>query len=242
MFRRLRRHLRRIRYYSAKPTRSRWAAAIDLALFVSFALAIAAAWLCDALIIRTTLQWHQHGRLWRDDQHTIHAMLIDDHQINDSWGQSRPYGTFTLRKFQRQTGFPLASSHRPLPLEVQLDLFTATQAEVDTALKPDAPVHQAIKHALQKRPSHLSVAWIDANIPATRYWRALIMNSLIWWVTLYVAMAMIILLLRAGHEVLKQHRGARQRQMVRKGRCPSCGYDLRGLEFAERCPECGNLA
>jgi len=33
----------------------------------------------------------------------------------------------------------------------------------------------------------------------------------------------------------------RERRTRARGRCPDCGYDLRGLEFSERCPECGRL-
>jgi rubrerythrin len=31
----------------------------------------------------------------------------------------------------------------------------------------------------------------------------------------------------------------REHQRRREGKCTACGYDMTGLEFNERCPECG---
>ena len=40
---------------------------------------------------------------------------------------------------------------------------------------------------------------------------------------------------------LRARRDRGRLQRLATGRCAECGYDLRGLEFNERCPECGQL-
>ncbi|MCH7799874.1 MAG: hypothetical protein IID28_15755, partial [Planctomycetes bacterium] len=42
--------------------------------------------------------------------------------------------------------------------------------------------------------------------------------------------------------VLAVKRSGRAQQRGRADRCVSCGYDLKGNPFGDRCPECGTLA
>jgi hypothetical protein len=41
--------------------------------------------------------------------------------------------------------------------------------------------------------------------------------------------------------VFKGHLAARQHRLRSSGKCLKCGYDMTGLDFNERCPECGEL-
>jgi hypothetical protein len=68
-------------------------------------------------------------------------------------------------------------------------------------------------------------------LPTRPIWRGFIIDSVIaamgWW--------MIFLLLLAGLRSLRRLPAALRR---RRGRCPQCGYDLRG-NFDAGCSECG---
>jgi len=242
MLRMLRRHLRQIRYYSATPVRTRWTMAMDIALFASLALAIPGALLSDLIVIRTSLHWEQHGRLARGEGGTLYAELIEESQVNEAWRQLRPHGTFVLYVPQHDGGLPLVSSRRPLPIQVDLEIFAVAEPDVQAALQPGAPVREAIDFAVQAGPREVQAAWAGRSGPTTRYWGSLAMNIVFWWIGLYVALTMLVLLMRGGHALFEQQRRVRRRRMSELGRCAACGYDLRGLEFAERCPECGELA
>lgn len=241
MLRSLRKRLRQIRYYSATPTRSPWTQAMDVALFASLAIAVAAAALSDIMFLRTTSAWEQHVRLWWTDDGGIRAGLIDSHQVNAPWGVSRPYGEFLLYVPQHDGGLPFASSRRPLPLRTDLDLFTEANMDAATALAPGAPVHEAIEAVAAAHGGRLHALWQGERMPPQRQWGAMAMNVLVWWFAIYVVSTLGIALLRGTTAIVGGHREARKRHLRSIGHCAGCGYDMRGLEFADRCPECGQL-
>ncbi len=69
-----------------------------------------------------------------------------------------------------------------------------------------------------------SAGILDRRIPCRPVWRGLGVNALLY--------ASFVWLLFGGLPALRRY--ARRRH----GRCPKCGYDLRGAEH-EVCPECG---
>ena len=79
--------------------------------------------------------------------------------------------------------------------------------------------------------------------PERRFrWLAIGAGALVWWVILYVLAALVILCARAWATARRRQRQDRWSVRRAEGRCAHCGYDLRGIEFSERCPECGHLA
>ena len=86
----------------------------------------------------------------------------------------------------------------------------------------------------------------DAWIRRIRQRDTLVLGWVFGWVLWCVAL-WIIMLSGIGMTrlfvltVLAKQQGRRVK-LRRSNKCPHCGYDLRGLEFKERCPECGNLS
>jgi hypothetical protein len=66
--------------------------------------------------------------------------------------------------------------------------------------------------------------WYLRRLPLTPLWLGFAVNTLLYGIVLW--------LLIPGPFVLRRH------VRVRRGRCPKCGYDLRG-SFDAGCPECG---
>lgn len=68
-------------------------------------------------------------------------------------------------------------------------------------------------------------------LPLRPAWRGMILNTLLY----AIAMLPMVMLLRFGW---RQARTLRSRVRRGRGRCPACGYDLKG-EHDAGCPECG---
>ena len=56
---------------------------------------------------------------------------------------------------------------------------------------------------------------------------------------MFFATAFVIQFLRFGSLWMTDKRLQREARRRASGKCMNCGYDLTGLEFNERCPECG---
>jgi hypothetical protein len=104
----LRRHLRRIRYYSASPQRTAWHRALDTALFATFFLGFAAAIACDYLIERQITVAAYDGRLMRDESGQVLVRLIDPDQ-RARWEGGSPVGEFDMHVSDRAAGWPLTA-------------------------------------------------------------------------------------------------------------------------------------
>ena len=241
MLRSLRKNLRQIRYYSATPTQSRWTRAMDIALFVSLAVAVPAALIADVMIVQVTPLWEQHGRLNRGENGALEARLLDPNEVDSPWRHPQPYGRFVLKVPQQRGGFPLTSNRRPLPMKLELDTFTVADPDPVAAMTPGSPIHDAIDRSAAIEGGELLAIWTGKHFVATRHWGPLAMNVVFLWFMLYISSTVLIAAVRGGAAVITQRQAARKRYWRDIGRCSACGYDLRGLEFAERCPECGEL-
>lgn len=215
---------------------------MDVALFVSLAMAIPAALLSDVMVVHVATAWEQHGRLGRGEGSRLDSILIEKDRASAPWDHARPYGTFVLHVPQQQGGLPFVSSRRSLPMRVEVDLFSEPDVEWLSELSAEHPVRAAIDEAVRQRGGFALELWEGAMVPSTRSWGVMAVNAICWWIALHIASSVVIALLRAGAFVMQQRRTVYQRQMRLLGKCAACGYDLRGLEFSERCPECGELA
>ena len=65
---------------------------------------------------------------------------------------------------------------------------------------------------------------------------------MVWSLALAAAAASAVTCLRFASFVMTLKRSNLAQQRRRADRCVTCGYDLRGNPFGERCPECGTLA
>ncbi len=83
--------------------------------------------------------------------------------------------------------------------------------------------------------------WQLRDPPATHFWWGWVSSSLIWWALLSIVGVAVARTLVLFFHLGKGHRASRRQVRLRSGRCATCGYNLQGLEFSERCPECGSL-
>ena len=72
-------------------------------------------------------------------------------------------------------------------------------------------------------------------------WTNAIFSLGLIWLVLYAIARIPMVFLRAGLMMRRRIVTGVETRRDRSGRCLQCGYNLNGLEMAERCPECGAL-
>lgn len=237
----LRRQLRRIRYYSASSERTVWHRIVDTALYVTFFLGFVAAIVCDYLVDRPQVVAEVDGRLERAADGEIIATLIDSNRPRN-WGE-RPVGEFEVQVIDRGFGWPLRAWVREEPTVVDLYVFAAGgRVEIEAGAFDEAGVDPEIAEAtfdaLAGRPDRFDQRTEETT---TWLWPRWLVNAGMWWVMLYGACVAALVPARIGWVMHRRRMDVRARELRRAGRCIGCGYDVRGLEFHDRCPECGKL-
>ncbi len=242
MLRPLRRRLALIRYYSASREETPWTRAGDAMLFITLVLALPAVLLCDASVIRPSVALEQKGTLDRASAGHMDARLAEPER-NPPWTE-RTVGTFTLQLVEESRGWPLSTSIQTLPLRIEYDLLLEPKSRPDTGGIDDEPKRDAIEAALVREDRQRLLLAMERNTPERKSEPLLrwALGAGLWWVFLYIAGMCLLGLARLGAAVWQRQVDSRARRFARLGRCIHCGYDLRGTEFSERCPECGELA
>lgn len=242
-----RRKLALIRYYSANREHTAWTRAMDMSLLLSLLLAVPAAWYADENIWRSESSIVFVGHLIPEDEGGIEARRFDD-EGTGSLPPANPenIGSFRLQMEQGWRGFPLRSTRvlgRPTLL---VNNFEANTSQVDPQLEQANPIRLAITELLTAKSDDEDVELLlnrwrdDAAVGETNLlaWAA---NAALWWFMLFASLGVAIFLARFVTIMAWSSRDARRAMLEADGKCPHCTYDLRGLEFSDRCPECGNL-
>ena len=231
-----------IRYYSATRRRTVWTTAMDVALAGAVTLAWPTAWLADQFYVRTDPTVLLHGKVYQDDGWAFRASLGGNELPFESVRDSVFYANFEFSIASERRGWPFVTSHRrPQPV-LEMEIFSTRQSKQRVDLPSESPLRAAIATALFNGGHRDEVEVWRGSIPAARHriavWAA---NGIIWTVLLAFGAGTCVSIARLGWLFISARHRAERRQRRREGLCIACGYDLRGNEFTERCPECGTL-
>ena len=257
----VREKLRLIRYYSAPRRRTKLTKFVDVGLIAAVVFAFPATYLCDISIHQKSIIIDRDGELSRLADDEVMAAILNP----DSPAQARtdiPYGDFHIKLIEVRRGWPLKSTHEQSRVILDLNEFDKPGTQRDVHLEVDDPLRIEILRAMDyARDRELSMnsgdeediaalhtgyaslidRWREDSVGIDRRIWAWVFNTTAWWVMLSViftlmAAALWTLLLIFLHN---QQLLASQRQM--EGLCANCGYNLFGLDFHGRCPECGTI-
>ena len=154
----------------------------------------------------------------------------------------RPIGEFTIHQPVHHHGWPVATSRHPQQAQLNLNLYDRPNTQIAVRLAESSPIRYAIEQSLLRNHEiFLRDAYRQPRPPAEQIWLGWIVASLMLWAMLAFLLPASIAMLRLLCLLVMQRRAKRIAYYRAKGLCPQCGYDLRGLEFNERCPECGAI-
>ncbi len=254
MLRRVRHKLRMIGYYSASRPQTGWTRAMDISLVASFFLAFPLTWACSVMVARSSVPISLAGQILQGSDGSLSAVMTTGPMRSMSFG-AVPIGNFILEVEDLAHGWPLTTEVSRQPARLDLDLRTEPKPRPNAQLAADDPLRLAIVESL-RRDNELEAmaAWgvvvNDNGDRATarkakglpqQHWLAWVIASGIWWLMLTFGSAMLIQTARIATLVVCGKREARRADLRAEGKCFTCGYDMTGLEFNERCPECGEL-
>lgn len=247
----IRRKLRMIRYYSAPRPRTVWTRATDIALVASFFLAVPVMWVCDLMIIRAVPVIGHSGQLFRMPGQGYGAVVLTLERTRPVDSSGTVIGMFQIRVEDMHHGWPLSTTVRRRPAMLDLDLREEVRARPNVRLAADDPIRLAIVDVLEHEGEHaVTDAWPAADPASTnrlpdvavkRSWLAWVFGSGLWWLMLMFGSYAAIQIVKLASLVVMARKLGRRDQLRAENKCITCGYDMTGLEFNERCPECGNI-
>lgn len=251
-FRRLREH---IRYHSAPRPGTAWSRAMDLAFIASFLLAFPAAFLSDLAVREQLTAINLAGILARTPDGSIDAWIMaGTSQAGGTAGSNAAskagrstadrndsiIGNFTIEVTDTRRGWPLVTSIDRGRAKLTIDLIAEPVARTNVRRDRDDPIQRGIeKYLVEDDQAEALDAWNLDGMQTRRQWWAWFPAIGAWWIMMFAIAAITIQTLKFAS--LWMHGKRVQREAVRRsqGKCIACGYDMTGLEFNEKCPECG---
>lgn len=239
-FRSAHRSLKRIKYYSAKGTRSGWQSAADWWLILSFPIAVGATFAVDDLVESFSAEPQIRIRLGQDSSSAPIRGWVE-HEINETWPIGVPLGTATLFTTRETKGWPLATTEIEGPWTVKFTDFQGNCTIFEAPLPMESQeTTDAIALVLDKeRMAVVANQWIDGTTKTKQFTLTFIAQGAIYWGALFVLGVIGLQVLRL---IAASIRHQRRRLIIRRlgrGICPECRYDLSGTKFPDYCPECG---
>jgi hypothetical protein len=241
MLRRIRRELALIRYYSAHRPVSPWDAALRWAVLLALVFAPLAVFLTDRMVARgpTTLA-QVHGRLWTEADGSIWAELVAPERAFDPI-EAPVRSDFLLSVRALNYGLPFPSSRLERPATVDF-VYADRVGETSVVLAAGEPRRRAIEAALRREDLNRILEAFTRSEPHRAILSAgWIAGVIVWWFALALVLVAVIRLAQLAYLIARQKRRERRHERRQSGLCHRCGYDLRGLEFSGRCPECGAI-
>lgn len=241
MFRRLRHKLRLIRYYSAARRRTGWDTAGDVAFFASFFLCLPLAVLANFLVERTSTAVDVTGRFVKDSGRLVAPLSASDTARSSTFAGAS-LGNYHLTARRSARGWPLTTSVVLYPAKLDVDILSEAAARPNAILSSDDPHRIAIETTLVEEQQHQALEAFTANQPIVRQqWLAWVIAAGVWWIMLAIGSSLMLGVARVATLWVLGKLSWRRVQLRAEGKCVHCGYNLHGLEFNARCPECGEL-
>jgi len=240
----LKKRLWLIRYYSATRRSDRWSRVLDIAVVTALVAAWPVTWLLDRSLVRVDDPYTISGNLYEDPFEQVWAWLPPPPvPPSDVRGDALFIGAFRIAIRSEEHGWPFVTSHGPRRLALNVEIFDAPRSLGAQDLPPDSPIRQAINSALATfGDAGLEAAtWEGSAIAGSKRTGGWLANGLVLSVLLVMVAFVFVPLLRIGSLFRIAEKKQRVAQRRQSNRCATCGYDLHGSVFSERCPECGSL-
>ncbi|HVP72597.1 MAG TPA: hypothetical protein VMS30_02590 [Phycisphaerales bacterium] len=255
MLRRLKRLREHIRYHSAPRPGNAWSRAMDFAFIASFLLSFPAAFLSDLAVRENRSAINLTGILARTPGGATDAWVMAGTNqsggatastASGTSGRGAPerddtiIGNFTLDVADTRRGWPLVTSIDRSPGRLTIDLVAEPVARTNVQRDGNDPIQRGIeKYLIEDDQAEALDAWNLDGVRTRRQWWAWFPAIGAWWLMMFAIAGITIQTLRFAS--LWMHGKRMQRQAIRRaeGKCIACGYDMTGLEFNEKCPECG---
>lgn len=226
---------------------------MDIAFIATFLLALPMTLLADAMARKTTQAINVPGILGRSPEGAIDAWIMDS---QTAAGANTPaaaspgrsvaspsdtiIGNFNLSVFDDQHGWPLVTTISRAPARLTIDIIAEVGARQNVKRDVDDAYQKAISEALEFSDRDEAMAAWNLERPQTRrQWWAWFPAVGAWWIMTFALAAISIQFLRFASLWLRGRRMQREHRRRSEGKCTACGYDMTGLEFNEKCPECG---
>jgi len=243
MLRPILRSLARIRYYSAPRASDPLSQLRRRLTVVALALSPLPLLVLEAMVSHTGFLVSARAGLERQADGAVSVRVEKEGEI--PWGQGLPIGEVEFGPRATTRGWPMTTLHmEAVPLVLMRRLYEGSKT-VAVAEAEDQALWTSVSRAiLEADPS--AAQWIQPapdqrdRLEGRRWWQSavIVVASMI---VLDLTAALFISLLRGGNMLTSAARSAARRRRAARNQCLNCGYDMAGLEFHERCPECGTL-
>ena len=242
MIRYLRRQLRLIHYYSATRDRTAWTVAAEWALLASILLAVPAMLLAERIVRRAETAEEVTGAISGKPNGPF-TVILDQPDARFAHSRWDPYGDFDLTVADVHCGWPFTSAVERRPATLDLNVYVEQTVRRNARLDADDPLRVTIERALSENGETAMLgAWREERWPQLRrHYRGSVGGTLVWWMMLSFVSVAGLHVIRFATIAMSVRRENIKTGRIARGRCPNCGYDMRGLEFNDRCPECGAL-
>jgi hypothetical protein len=242
MLRRLRHNLRMIRYYSAPRHDTAWSRAADVALWITLLLALPAAWITDVATARPRIVLATSGLFLGESEGHLRAWALTDKTIDQEPPADTTYGRWRLHVIDVHRGWPVTTSIHRLPSQLDLDIFNEPKERTNAQLSDESPLRIALASELESTgQTEMLAAWTQSESQSRYHWKNWVIAAGGWWIGLVVVSLAGIQMTKLATFYIRDRIALKRHSRAAEGKCAQCGYDLTGLEFSERCPECGAL-
>jgi len=223
-----------------------WSRAGDISLILAFVLALPVTWFFNETMTQTEPVASVVGVLQRDGEggYAAHLSHEDEEDLTHGVPQAQLWGAFDVQVDRMERGFPVVTSVLTRQPIIELTRFSrAVGPKPDVS--PGSEARDAIRRALraddEPEPALILDLWEAGGVRAEQQYLGWVAGSVLWAVTLFVVFSLLILFARIATILMLRQQSAVASERIAAGCCPNCGYSLRGLEFSERCPECGQI-